>query len=84
MIKIFRLRRDKDKTGNSGTGYIAEACTFGDGVTIVHWNRRTNAMKTTSTVVYSSLEDAIKVHGHGGLTVFVDQHKEKKTDARSL
>jgi hypothetical protein len=72
-VKTYLVRRDVDETGNSGTGFVAEACRFEDGTTIVHWNKRTNAIGTTSTVVYSSFEDAVKVHGHNGKTVFVEQ-----------
>ncbi len=75
MIQTFDMIRDVDATGNSGTGVVAEAVTFKDGTTIVHWSASTNAMGTTSTVIYSSLEDAIKVHGHGGLTRFERTNK---------
>jgi hypothetical protein len=61
--EIFHLVRDEDETGVSGTGTVAVGVVFPDGTVAMRWN--TN---TASTAVYDSLEDVIKIHGHGGKT----------------
>lgn len=68
-MKRFNVRRNIDATGNSGTGLIAEGVQFTDGRVAWHWSADTNALGVTSTIVYDSIEDAITVHGHGGLTI---------------
>jgi len=75
MIRIYEMIRDVDATGNSGTGHVGEVVEFRDGTTIVHWSANTNAMGITSTVVYGSFEDAVKVHGHNGATRFVQLNR---------
>ena len=69
-MRLFNMLRDFDITGNSGTGKVAEAVEFDDGTTIVKWSSTSNALGVSSLVVYSSLEDAITVHGHNGSTRF--------------
>ncbi|RJO72978.1 hypothetical protein D5S18_22140 [Nocardia panacis] len=62
----FQLVRDRDITGYSGTGIVADGCVFPDGTTVVRWRG-----SKQSTVVWSRLEDAMEVHGHGGATRIV-------------
>lgn len=62
----FFLHRISDPTGNSGTGRVAEGCCFSDGSCVVRWTN--TVLDVNSTVVYASIGDAIKVHGHGGST----------------
>jgi hypothetical protein len=62
-MKTFILYRDKDVSGVSGTGAVAEGVQFSDGVVVLRW-RGTNA----STVVWASIDDALAIHGHDGLT----------------
>jgi len=68
-MKYYRLNRIQDATGNSGTGYVAEVVVGGPGTAIVLWSDTSNALGVSSIVVYASLEDCEKVHGHGGSTV---------------
>lgn len=68
-MKIFQLVRNEDETGNSGTGPVAEVVEFEDGKAVVKWRAQTNALGVGSVVVYDSLQDLVKVHGHGGKTV---------------
>ena len=68
-MKYYRLNRKQDITGNSGTGHIAEVVVGGPGTAIVIWSSGTNALGTNSIVVYETLDDLVKVHGHGGSTV---------------
>lgn len=65
-MRRFFLYRKSDPTGNSGTGRVAEGCCFSDGSCVIRWTN--TVLNVASTVVYSSVEDARRVHGHGGLT----------------
>jgi hypothetical protein len=71
-MQCYYLNRTEDRTGNSGTGLVAEVAHFDDGFAVVHWDSRTNALNVTSTTVYTSLDDLMRVHGHDGATVLVD------------
>lgn len=62
--RIFELVRHADVTGVSGTGVVADGAVFPDGATVVHWRG-----DRPSTVVWGSIEDVERVHGHGGATV---------------
>lgn len=64
--RCFVLNRIEDKTGISGTGYVAEGAAFTDGTAILHW-----VGQFASTVIYKSVEDVIAVHGHNGSTELV-------------
>ena len=61
--RCFVLRRDNDVTGVSGTGDVADGVVFPDGVTVIRWRS-----ERRSTAVWSSLEDALAIHGHDGAT----------------
>ena len=70
MIReVYDLIRGEDPTGVSGTGIVADVVEFDDGTTVVKWFART-VQRVSSVVIYQSLDDAIKVHGHGGATEF--------------
>lgn len=62
--KRFRLLRDDDETGVSGTGEVAQGVLFSDGWFALHWIREPARM----TTVYNDLDRMIQVHGHGGKT----------------
>jgi hypothetical protein len=64
--RLFELVRDVDETGVSGTGKVAEGIHFSDGTLALRWTTH-----SPSTAVYASLQDAERVHGHGGNTRFV-------------
>ncbi len=57
----FRLVRDEDVSGVSGTGVVAEGVAFTTGKVVISW-----LSEHGSVVVWDSLESAIAVHGHGG------------------
>jgi len=59
----FRLVRCEDETGVSGAGHVADGVQFSDGACAMRW--RTD---TTSTAVYDSIEDVVRIHGHNGKT----------------
>jgi len=62
-VQTFRLERDVDVSGVSGTGIVADGCVFPDGVAVVRWRGA-----RPSTVVWPSVEDVEAIHGHGGAT----------------
>ena len=65
-MRTFELHRDEDETGVSGTGVIAEGCTFSDGWCAMRWVKEPR----TSTL-FPSVAVVEKIHGHGGKTKIV-------------
>lgn len=65
-MRRFELHRDIDHTGVSGVGHVAEGVEFSDGTCALRWRG-----VCASTVVWSSIADAMEVHGHAGATRFV-------------
>jgi len=70
-MRIGHLERDRDCSGISGCGRVAEVALFSDGSVAVHW-----LGNHPSTTVYLDLEAVIHVHGHGGATRVVWDVKE--------
>lgn len=62
-LRRFVLQRDRDDTGFSGTGVVAEGVAFTDGRAVVRW-----LGDHSSIVVWENMSDAMAVHGHGGNT----------------
>jgi hypothetical protein len=58
--------RDEDETGISGTGVVAEGVEFSDGVVVIRW--QTHQSEHHSTVIWSSVESVLAIHGHNGKT----------------
>lgn len=77
-FRRFRLVRDIDVTGVSGTGHVADGLTFPDGVTVVRWHG-----PRPSTVMWSCIEHAVAVHGHDGKTriEWLDPAPQETADA---
>jgi hypothetical protein len=69
-MRRFQLVRDRDVSGVSGVGVVAEGVEFTDGACVVRWHG-----EHRSTVVWGSVADALAIHGHGGATrvEWVDQ-----------
>jgi len=63
---VFRLLRHHDKSGVSGTGFVAEGIRFSDGAVAVRWTG-----DHPSTASWSSLDGVLAVHGHAGATEVV-------------
>jgi hypothetical protein len=63
LPRRFHLVRHQDVTGMSGKGVVAGGVQWPDGTVVVRWYG-----EHASTVVWANLDDAIAVHGHGGLT----------------
>lgn len=62
-LRRFVLQRNRDDTGVSGTGVVAEGTLFSDGRAIVRW-----CGDNSSIVMWNDLDQLLKVHGHGGAT----------------
>jgi hypothetical protein len=69
-IRRFLLVRERDLTGVSGTGIVAEGAMFSSGLSVLRWLREPFAVG-----MYQSISDLIAVHGHEGATQvqFIDQ-----------
>jgi hypothetical protein len=63
----FCLHREKDLSGISGTGIVAEGVEFTDGTVVIRWV----AGDHRSTVVWDDIESVVFIHGHGGATQIV-------------
>jgi len=61
-MRLFVLVRERDETGFSGTGMVAEGVEFGDGRVVMRWV--TNGVH--SMVLHASIDELLKVHGHNG------------------
>lgn len=68
-VRTFQLHRDRDITGYSGTGIVADGCQFPDGTAVLRWRVRDG--KKQSLEVWDRVEDLIEVHGHDGATRLV-------------
>ena len=77
MLKAFVLFRNKDISGVSGIGVVAEGVLFSNGKVALEWFG-----EHASTNIYDSLEDMLFVHSHGSATevVWDDPPREKKED----
>lgn len=72
--RTFRVIRDTDITGLSGTGVVAHGATFPDGTTVVRWRELdptdpnyARGVRAT-TVVFPNAEAVEALHGHNGAT----------------
>lgn len=62
-MRKFKLIRDIDESGISGTGVVAEGIEFRDGTVAMRW-----ITDRHSTCIYDTLDDVEAIHGHGGKT----------------
>ncbi|HEY9075153.1 MAG TPA: hypothetical protein VIO61_01325 [Anaerolineaceae bacterium] len=69
-MRRFLLVRERDLTGVSGTGIVAEGAEFTNGLAVLRWLREPYAVG-----VFQSVTDLIAIHGHEGATHihFLDQ-----------
>lgn len=61
--RTFKLIRDEDETGISGTGAVAEGIEFSNGMCAMSW---LTAMH--SLAVYPNIRQLEAIHGHNGRT----------------
>jgi hypothetical protein len=71
-MRPFRLCREADPTGISGTGMVAEGIEFSDGSAVVRW-----LIDWPTSVVFHErgMASVEALHGHGGQTrvVFAEE-----------
>ena len=69
-MRRFLLVRERDLTGVSGIGIVAEGAEFTSGLAVLRWLREPYAGG-----VFQSVTDLIAIHGHEGAThiQFLDQ-----------
>ncbi|WP_193319021.1 hypothetical protein [Nonomuraea phyllanthi] len=63
---LFKLVRDEDVSGVSGTGEVADGVLWPDGAVALRWRG-----ERPSTVHYNRIDDVKHVHGHNGSTRIV-------------
>lgn len=66
-MKIFELMRHEDVSGVSGIGVVAEGVEFESGLVVIKWRDSS----FLSFLVYGSINDVIRIHGHQGRTEIV-------------
>lgn len=60
--RLFTLRRDRDVSGVSGPGDVADGVQWADGTVALRWRAQ------PSTSLWDSLDLMLSVHGHDGAT----------------
>lgn len=65
-VRVFHLQRERDLSGISGTGRVADGVQWPDGTVSIRWRG-----PRPSTVTWDSIDHAEQVHGHGGTTRIV-------------
>ncbi|MGW4071393.1 hypothetical protein [Nocardia grenadensis] len=72
-VQLFQLHRDRDLTGYSGTGVVADGVVWPDGTVSMRWRG-----PVRTTVEAASLTDIELIHGHDGAThvVIAADHPE--------
>jgi hypothetical protein len=66
MLKRFHFERNKDVSGTSGCGIVAEGVIFTNGHVALTW-----LSDHPSINLYDSIEDVELIHGHQGCTHIV-------------
>ncbi len=64
-MRTFTLERSEDVSGVSGVGTVAEGVEFSDGRVALRWI----VGEHRSSVLWDSIADVEKIHGHSGATV---------------
>jgi hypothetical protein len=82
--KRFILYRRQDATGVSGTGVVATGVVWPDGHAALRW-KADDDEAASSTSVWSSVVDMMRVHGHGGLSeiIYLDDDGPPDTPVRA-
>lgn len=69
-MRTFKLVRDVDDSGVSGVGVVAEGVEFENGRVVLGWTTVVH-----SVGVYDDVESVEAIHGHGGKTRIVWDHR---------
>lgn len=77
-MRTFKLIRDVDVSGISGTGAVAEGVEFENGQVALHWLSQYDTIG-----IYSNMHNVEKIHGHDGATkVRYDDPTENPVDVK--
>jgi hypothetical protein len=68
-MRAYFLRRHEDVSGTSGCGRVAQVVEFDDGTSVLHWNQGANRSGVSSTEVFGSVSDLLRIHGHNGRSI---------------
>lgn len=72
MIRRFKLVRDEDESGVSGTGVVAVGAEFPSGYCELEWlndeNNRVQTEMNGHAAYPGGVDDLLEVHSHGGRT----------------
>lgn len=73
LPRRFHLKRNRDVSGVSGVGIVAEGAVWSSGAVALHWPGRPQA-----TSVWASIDDLVTAHGHNGATevVWIDDRPQ--------
>lgn len=81
-LATFRVVRDQDISGISGTGVVAEGVQFTDGWVVTHWLDQAPMWEPKTDVWHHKGTGPItKIHGHGGATRIVWTADQEAADA---
>lgn len=69
-FRRFALDRAVDESGVSGTGRVAYGVHWPDGSVSLNWSACNPVGELGGWSSFATLEEAIRVHGHGGATEF--------------
>lgn len=64
-MRLWQLIRDRDVSGVSGIGRVAEVVELENGKVVVAWLPH---LGPSSVAVFNSLAEVLEIHGHGGAT----------------
>lgn len=65
-MKYFKILREADESGVSGTGHVVNGVVFNDGTTVIRW-----LTEMSSIAIYKSFEDFKAIH--------IDSHPQNET-----
>lgn len=74
-MRLFKLQRNEDESGVSGTGVVAEGVEFSNGMCAITWLTPYRCVN-----VYENIKTLETVHSHGGKTriVFYGEGNESR------
>lgn len=80
-IKTYRLVRNKDVNGLSGTGVVALIAVFPSGRAIMEWIASNHP---TVSIFNGGVEEILLIHGHNGSSVIesLDEPIKRKKNAK--
>jgi hypothetical protein len=70
-MRTFRLVRNTDVTGISGTGVVAEGVEFTDKTVVLRWLKAGTARPDhvrPTTVMHDDIDSVLGLHSHNGAT----------------